>query len=265
VSSPRGRSLSGRTILVTRPRERAADLIDLLRARGATALEAPTIRLEEAPSGALALAIRSAEAGRYSWVVFTSPKTVDVWFSRVDASPGSWKIGARVAAVGDGTAEALRAGGVDTDLIPETFTTAALARSFPSGEGEVLLPRADIAPPDLEAALEAKGWTPVRVTAYRTIVPRSLPAEARRALDEGRVDAITFTSASTVDGFVRLAGVPEGPRVVCIGPVTADAAREAGLTVHAVAAPHTVEGLVAALERVVGGDEASRRPRSATR
>ena len=251
MTSGRRGSLSSRTILVTRPRERAAELADLLRARGATVLEAPTIRLEEALGGELDRAIRSAEAGTYSWIVFTSPKTVEVWFARAGGLAGSRRPAARVAAVGDGTAEALRVRGVGPDLIPETFTTAALARSFPRGEGAVLLPRADIAPPDLEPALEAKGWTPVRVTAYRTVVPRSLPAEARRALHKGRVDAITFTSASTVDGFVRLAGVPDGTTVVCIGPVTAQAAREAGFLVHAVARPHTVEGLLAALERVL--------------
>lgn len=263
MSSHRG--LSGRTILVTRPRERAGELVGLLEARGATALLAPTIRLEEAPGGALDRAIRSAEAGAYSWIVFTSPKTVEVWFARVGPTRASAKTTVRVAAVGDGTAEALRSRGVDPDLVPETFTTKALARSFPRGEGEVLLPRADIAPADLETALRLKGWTPVRVTAYRTTFPRSLPADAHRALEEGRVDAIAFTSASTVEGFARLAGVAKGPEVVCIGPVTARAAREAGFHVRAVATPHTIEGLVAAVEEALGRDRPLPRPRSATR
>jgi uroporphyrinogen-III synthase len=80
---------------------------------------------------------------------------------------------------------------------------------------------------------------------------RSLPREARAALTEGRVDALAFTSASTVDGFVRVAGVVRGPRVACIGPVTARAARTAGFKVHAVARPHTIEGLVEGLERAL--------------
>ncbi|HEV8683439.1 MAG TPA: uroporphyrinogen-III synthase [Actinomycetota bacterium] len=245
--------LSGRTILVTRPRERTRAFVDLLRAQGATALEAPTIRLEEAPpGGALDRAIRAAASGRYSWVVFTSPKTVEVWFAR-DRALRAGGIAAEVAAIGDGTAEALRGNGRQPDLVPGAFTTAALGRAFPRGEGRVLLPRADIAPPDLEEALRAKGWTPVRVTAYRTMVPRSLPADARGALQKSLVDAIVFTSASTVEGFVRLAGVVNGPKVVCIGPVTARAARVAGFRVHAIARPHTVEGLVSALERVVRG------------
>jgi uroporphyrinogen III methyltransferase / synthase len=126
--------------------------------------------------------------------------------------------------------------------------------------GRVLCARADVAPEGLEEALAAKGWAPTRVDAYRTRMLRSLPAEARAALREGRVDAVTFTSASTVRGFVRaLGGVKGTPKVVCIGPVTAREARERGLAVHAVANPHTVDGLVEATERALAP---RRRPRS---
>jgi uroporphyrinogen III methyltransferase/synthase len=90
------------------------------------------------------------------------------------------------------------------------------------------------------------------VDAYRTRFPRSLPAEARRALKDGSVDAITFTSASTVRGFIAGGGAADRPvRIVCIGPVTATEARGQGLRVHAVAHPHTTDGLVAALERAL--------------
>jgi uroporphyrinogen-III synthase len=83
-------------------------------------------------------------------------------------------------------------------------------------------------------------------------MPRSLPPEARTALRSGGVDAVTFTSASTVRGFVRAMGAVRGnPRVVCIGPVTAREAREHGLRVHAVANPHSVHGLVDAVERAL--------------
>jgi uroporphyrinogen-III synthase len=86
---------------------------------------------------------------------------------------------------------------------------------------------------------------------------RSLPPEARRALREGKVDAVTFTSASTVRGFVRALGAVKcNPTVVCIGPVTAREARAHGFRVSAVAKPHTLQGLVAALERVFGGRRA---------
>ena len=268
VESP-DRTLKGRVVLVTRPAERADHMSSLLRARGALPIDAPTIevtrpRAQQAEK--LRAAILGATAGEFAWVVFTSPSAVNGWFrearilARQDVRPRS-----RVAAVGTATARALRENGVEPDLIPPSFTTEALARAFPSGTGSVLLPRADIAPRALEDALRGKGWTPKRVEAYRTRIPRSLPAEARRALREGNVDAIAFTSGSTVDGFVRLAGVPAGPKIVCIGPVTARAARDAGLTVHAVASPHTVEGLVSALERALSGPRRPGRPRSVTR
>ena len=101
-------------------------------------------------------------------------------------------------------------------------------------------------------ALERKGWRPTRVEAYRTRMARSLPAEARVALRGGEVDAVTFTSASTVRGFVGAIGAVKGsPKVVAIGPVTAREVRAHGLHVHAVASPHTIEGLVAAVERAL--------------
>ena len=91
---------------------------------------------------------------------------------------------------------------------------------------------------------------PTRVDAYRTRFP-AMPAQARALLREGGVDAVTFTSASTVRGFVRSLGAVKGtPKVVCIGPVTAKEAREHGFTIAAVATPHTAEGMLAALERV---------------
>jgi uroporphyrinogen-III synthase len=164
---------------------------------------------------------------------------------------------AQVAAVGEGTAGALRRFGVEPDLVPKTFTTAALGRAFPRGTGHVLLARADIAPDGLEATVAAKGWTPRRVDAYRTRLVPSLPTEAAEALRAGEVDVVSFTSVSTVEGFVRaarsvLAEAPRSPVSVCIGPVTAEAARGAGLMVAGVAQPHTIEGLVKVLGRVLG-------------
>jgi uroporphyrinogen-III synthase len=240
------RSLAGRTVLVTRPHEDAGALAGRLRSEGAEVLVAPVIRLEPGDAGQLAEAAREASNGRFDWVVFTSAAGVRAWFERTDGRPRS-----RVAAVGDGTARALRSQGVEPDLVPEDFTTEALARAFPEGSGEVLLPRADIAPDDLRDSLAAKGWTPVSVAAYRTRFEEELPSGVGERLAAGGVDAVTFTSASTVEAFVRLAGAPAGLPAVCIGPVTADAARRAGLEVAAVADPHTIDGLVQALLRAL--------------
>lgn len=251
-----GEPLAGRVVLVTRPRPQATELVWLLRARGARPLLAPAISLLPGPTAALDRALEGLAGGGFAWAVFTSRAGVEAVVGRLAAlGMGPGAVRARLAAVGEGTAAALREAGLRPDLVPATFTTAALARAFPRGEGRVLLARADLATAGLEAALARKGWTPVRVDAYRTRLASRLPARVRRELEAGRVDALTFTSASTVEGFLRMLG-PAGPaalpdpppRVVCIGPVTARAARARGLPVDAVARPHTIEGLVRAVE-----------------
>jgi len=244
------RTLAGRTILVTRPAEQAAPLVRELERRGARVLVAPTIRLMPARSAALTAALKELAAGRFDWITLTSAATVDVMRERLASARD---VRAQVAVIGEGTAAAFRRwAGRQPDLHPATFTTAALARAFPRGSGRVLCARADIAPEGLEEALARKGWDPVRVDAYRTVFANSLPRDAGGALRGGEVDAITFTSASTVQGFVRALGASKGtPKVVCIGPITARAARDAGLRPAAVAKPHTVEGLIQALERAL--------------
>lgn len=246
--------LRGRVVLVTRSRERAGELSALLRDRGAVPLEAPAIRIEPvAEGGPLDRAVEDAARGAFEWIVFTSAEGVEAWFKRAAALGASPPRG-RIASVGSGTAAALEARGAPADLVPRTYTTAALGTELPAGTGRVLLPRADIAPSGLEEALRDRGWTPVRVDAYRSRPERSLPPEASRALRDGSVDAVVFTSRSTVEGFVGMAGGAGNAAVICIGPVTAEAAREAGLRVAAVAEPHTLEGVVTALERVLDGE-----------
>jgi len=243
--------LAGRVVLVTRPGSQGASLARLLRGLGAEAMEAPTIAVEGPdPGGDLDDAIRDAARGRFAWTVFTSGAGVRAWFERAEAL-GVGPPASAVAAVGEVTADSLRARDVRPSLVPAEFTTEALAAVFPEGAGRVLLARADLATADLEEALRAKGWDPARVDAYRVRLAEALPASVADALRDGRVDAVTFTSPSTVEGFVRLADGPRPP-AVCIGPVTSEAARLAGFEVAAEAAPHTEEGLVDALVGALG-------------
>jgi uroporphyrinogen III methyltransferase/synthase len=249
--------LTGRTVVVTRPQPEADELARVLERRGARTLVAPAIELSPVRSAALRKALGELADGTFAWVTLTSPRTVAVLAEHLQPND----VRSKVAVVGEGTADAYRRwSGRRPDLVPDAFMTSSLARAFPRGSGRVLTPRADVAPEGLEDALERKGWRPTRVDAYRTRMPRSLPAETRAALRRGEVDAVTFTSASTVRGFVGAVRVVKGsPKVVAIGPVTAREARAHGLHVHAVASPHTVEGLVAAVEHAL-------RPRgSATR
>lgn len=249
--------LAGRLVLVTRDRRRAPPMVALLEERGARAVLAPAIEVTPAPPSRLDEAVRQLAAGAFSWVVLTSRAGVAALLDRAaELGVPPERMRAEVAAVGEGTAAELRQRGVEPALVPATYTTFALSRAFPRGAGRVLLARADIAPDDLEAAIAHKGWTPVRVDSYTTRLARSLPAPAERALRSGDVDAVTFTSASTVRGFLgvgseALAAAPRRPKVVAIGPVTSRAAREAGLAVDRVASPHTIEGVVRAVERVL--------------
>ena len=250
-------TLDGSVVVVTRPREQAASLVTMLEERGATPILAPAISIEPADPTVLGRAAARVAAGEFEWVVLTSRAGAE---ALLDAIPVDSRVRAHVAAVGDGTARALRERGVEPDLIPRTFTTAALGDAMPTGAGRVLLARADIAPGELEEIIASRGWRTERVDAYRTRSVRDLPAEAANALRSGAVDAVTFTSASAVRGFLdaaRTSGVDADPSltVVCIGPVTARAAADAGMPVAAVASPHTIEGLVEALEGALGAAE----------
>jgi uroporphyrinogen-III synthase len=249
--------LSGRVVLVTRPPEQSEKLTRTLAERGATVISAPAIELGPAPRGPLDRAARDLAAGVFEWAVFTSRAGVEAVASALARAGGELRVvPSRMAVVGDGTARALESLGRPPDLVPKTFTTSALGRAMPRGTGRVLLARADIAPEGLEESLVRKGWSPVRVDAYRTTMASRLPRQTAEALRSGEVDAVTFTSASTVEGFANAARslIDDGvaiPRAVCIGPVTAAAARRAGFRVVAVARPHTIDGLVTALERAL--------------
>lgn len=248
-------SLEGKKVFTTRPERDAGSLADLLRAEGAVPIEAPAIvTLPAEDTGPLDHALQEAADGEYEWIVVTSPACVEQLDERLVEIGIAPPLPVKVAAVGSATARDLTQKlHMEPDLVPSDFNTRVLAEEFPSGSGRVLLPRVDIAPPGLEEKLEAKGWSPERVTAYRTRHPDALPPEAQAALDAGEVDALVFTSASTVEGFVAMAGLRKEPRLVAIGPMTAQRAVELGFRVDAVAEPHTIEGIVSALKDLFRG------------
>jgi len=251
------RPLSGARVLVTRTREQASELSGVLRELGADVVEAAAIRVEPPRSWtAVDRSVSRLREGRYAWVVFTSANGVRMFFARLRAARLDARAfgGIRVAAVGTGTADALRGFGISSDLMPRTFTTEAVGKAFPRGKGRVLLARADKTEPGLEEALRAKGWTPERLTVYRLRSVARLAPAVRRAVMDGEIDVVTFASGGTVRAFMRLlrAKPPRRVRVVVIGPVTARAAKEAGLLVDAVAREHTIPGLAAAAVRAFG-------------
>ena len=248
------RPLVGVTVLVPRAREQAGAFSVLLRERGAEPLEVPTIAIRPLGSTSeLDTAVERLAGGGYDWLVLTSVNGVAALRARMEAlgHGAGAPVGTPVAAIGPATEAALLDWGVAPGLVPPVATTAALGEAFPAGAGEVLLARADIASPELGAILRAKGWRTHDVAAYRTVPLDRLEEGARQRLDGGEVDWLAFTASSTVQGFARAYGGPPpgGVRVAAIGPVTAAAARAAGMRVDATASEHTIPGLVAAIER----------------
>jgi len=255
------RRLFGTSVVVTRARDQAGALATLLSAEGARVVVAPTIRIDEPSDGGAALdaamaGLRDREghdgSPPFDWVVLTSANGAGRFCARL--RDGRDLAGVRLAAIGPGTASVLAAHHLVADLVPERFVAESLLDAFedpPSGGGRVLIPRAEVAREVLPAGLAARGWQVEVVPAYRTVPAE--PASAERAEVAG-ADAVVFTSASTVTNFVDSLGVGACPPIVAaIGPVTAAAARSAGLTVHVEAAEHTLGGVVDALARHVAG------------
>jgi uroporphyrinogen-III synthase len=239
--------LAGWRVIVTRARAQSSSLVELLVDAGACPVELPAIEIADPIDGGAALEQALSGIEDFEWVVFTSANAVErCWRHLGDVAALG---GAKVAAIGEGTAAALAEHGIAADLVPERFVAESLVDAFPAparlGEAPVLLPCAAEARDVLADGLRAKGWRVEVVEAYRTVVS-TFDESGFGALDDA--DAITFTSSSTVTGYLELAGAGRMPPVVaCIGPVTARTAMKAGLRVDVVAAVHTVDGLVGAL------------------
>ena len=240
------RPLFGVTVVVTRAREQASGLNARLRELGASVIELPTITIEPLP-------IERPRLDQYAWIVFTSVNGVDGFFARaiqdhdLDARALA---GVKVAVIGPGTEAALAHHGVRADLVPERSVAESLLDAFPparSGE-QVLVAGAEQMRDVLPEGLARLGFGVEILAVYRTMIATPDP-EHLAALRDGTVDALTFTSASTVNNFCDLVGdLPDPPPVVIsIGPITTAAARRRGLGVEVEASPHTVDGLVAAL------------------
>jgi uroporphyrinogen-III synthase len=255
-------ALAACRVAVTRAPPQAADLLALLGARGAQPLACSTIDIEPPASFAsIDAAVRSLE--RYDWVAFTSANAVTAFADRVDATGVVVPPTVRLAAVGPATARVVAERLRQADFVPTTALADALAREMEDVSGRrVLFPRGDQASENLTRGLRARGAVVEEVVAYRT-VPGSGAHQLARLVRAGEVDAILFMSASSVHHLIDALGErpapsrlgPNSPAVICIGPETARAAREAGLEVSAVATEKTAEGIVDALERWYGRDD----------
>jgi uroporphyrinogen III methyltransferase/synthase len=247
------RPLFGRSVVVTRAREQASDLRARLEGLGAEVVELPSIAVEP-----VEFALPALDA--IAWLVFTSANGVDAFFERGIGPAGldtRALAGIRIAVIGPGTERALARHGARADLIPARFVAESLLEAFPepAGAGErtrVVIARAEHARDVLPDGLRARGHDVDVLPVYRTVQAAPAPAQLAR-VRTGAVDAITFTSSSTVTNLCDLLGDAPDPQplVVSIGPVTSDTARARGLRVDAEADPHTIDALVDALVRAL--------------
>jgi len=240
-------------------------LAELLEAEGAEVITFPTIAIAPPPDPA-PLERAVAAAGGYDWIVFTSANGVEAFFARFAAARRDVRelASVRLAAIGPETAaqlecRLLRVAVTAADYRAEGLV-AALAGEDLRGR-RVLLPRAAGARPVLPDALRACGARVDEVVAYRAVPPAEADvAGLTAALEAGTVDAVTFTSSSTVRNFVELLGrratarlLANGrPVVACIGPVTAATVRDLGLRVDVLPATYTAAALAAALVQHFG-------------
>jgi len=252
------RPLFGRKIVVTRARAQNSDVLDQLQQLGAEAIEAPTIRIEWlGKSEPMRQAARDVR--QFDWLIFTSANGVES-FRRamgLDNLDSRALAGVKVAAIGVPTAERLVNGlSIQADCVPDQFVAEALleelAKTQPIKGQSFLIPRAEIARPDLVDGLRARGGEVREVVAYRTLA-EPLPEGLADRLDRGEIDLVTFTSSSTVTNF--LAALPEERRselakkvkAASIGPVTSETLREHGIEIVVEAAESTIPGLVVAI------------------
>lgn len=247
--------LAGQRVLVTRAREQAAELSRRLVDLGATVIEAPAIRFEDPPDWA-PLDAGLARLSTYEWIVFTSQNAVPRLLARMEARgvDASALAASRHAAIGEATATALREAGLRCELVADEYRAEAVAEALerePLAGKRVLIPRALVARDVLPERLAARGAEVDVAPVYQTVPDEEGAAAARRALTEGGVDVVTFTSTSTVRGFfdaVRGADLSR-VRLASIGPITSDALRAEGWEPAIEASPYTVPALVEALAR----------------
>jgi uroporphyrinogen III methyltransferase/synthase len=256
------RPLFGRRIVVTRSREQSAELIELLEELGAEPIAAPAIRIAP-PLDVAAVDRTITELDTFDWLIFTSANGVDHFMHRLLEGPGDVRDlkGLRICTVGPSTAGRLHRFGIKVDLMPAEFRAEAILDALrsqgPIAGKRFLLPRADIARELLGDELRKAGAAEVvELTVYRTLQDpgsRNGDPDIYRMLLDRQIDAVTFTSASTVRNFVKMLG--EEPAadllketvVASIGPVTAEAAQALGIATTVMPMQYTIPALVEAL------------------
>ena len=247
------RPLLGRRIVLTRPLGQTGDFEARVRALGGEPVVAPAIEIAPLDSWTIAdAALR--RVGTYDWVVFTSANAVRAVVERADAIgvPREELRSRRLAVVGPATAALVGAALRSPDFAPTVNSSEGLAQELADVENaRVLLPRGDLASDALPDTLRARGAFVDEIVVYRTVPGPGVP-DIVAGVRESAVDALLFASASAVRFVADALGAdaaiarlrPQWPVAVCLGPVTADAARESGFQSVVVADGTTQQELI---------------------
>jgi len=251
--------LAGKRVVITRPAGQAQSFIDALIAAGAKPILFPTIEIAAIPDN-VALDSALARLGSYDWILFTSVNGVGAALVRMQGLkiPIDTLNTRQVAAIGPATAAALTEYGVRVALQPEEYVAEAIVevlreRGAIAGQRFLLL-RADIARATLREQLTADGGVVDEIPVYQTM--RGQPDPAAFAELRRGADVITFTSSSSVRFFFELLGgealkVAANAQIMCIGPITAQTARDLGLQVTSIAREYTIPGLLNVMQEAL--------------
>ena len=254
------RPLLGQGVVVTRAREQASDLVRRLEDRGACCYPFPTIAIEPLPDTAEVQEAVQLLKG-YDWLVFTSVNGVRFFWEELErAGYDARALGTcRVAAIGPATAEAIRGRGINPDFVPDRYVAESVVQGLVDlgVEGkEVLIPRAETAREVLPEELRRAGARVRILPVYRTALAEKSADPILKAMDEGSIQFVTFTSSSTVSNFFSLLA-PEQLRphvqsgkvsLACIGPITARTLESFGFQADIAPESYTIPALAQALE-----------------
>ncbi len=249
--------LAGKKILITRAREQSGDFATLLKKLGAEVIEFPTIQIVP-PTTWKGFDRAIDQLNAYDWIIFTSANGVNFFFERLSEKredrdlPSSLK----VCAIGPATAHQLKERGIQVDYVPKEFVAEAVLKGFKGMivKGKrILLARVKEARDILPQGLREMGAKVDVIEVYRTIKPKGGAKRLRQLLTDGGIDAITFTSSSTVTNFIDLLKKEDvkkflkGIAIACIGPITAQTAKKLGMEAHIQPKEYTIPALVQAI------------------
>ena len=256
-------ALSGKRIVVTRSAAQSEAIARELTARGAIPVVLPLVSFA-APEDFAPLDAAISEIERFDWMILTSAQALRSVAKRCEDLKRSLvraETKLRIACVGPVTAEAARQAGLAVEYVAETHTGAALAEELGNRlqGAKVFLPRSDRANPDLPPALKRHGAEVNEAIAYRTLRPTAAEERSLRQIADGAADAVLFFSPSAVQHFAELYGseqlrvLQDKLAITAVGPVTANALREAGVQCIVLAGDTTAAAVIEALEKHFAG------------